>query len=315
MIEKVFEIYPEEKLIELYDYAMNNLIAQIDTAIADAIAGEVGYIDSGITPVVNVISDIYVPLYESYVKIIEGPVDDKIGDNFYYAENIYLQELMKLLDPEIWVQGSANPKPSDTTGYKIYDLDYYYDLMYKIYVLGDDAILWYYNNISEEKYIEITENYEKLILKYVNIIADKIDLYVMEGEIPKVNEKVDDKISAAEKAIVEKYPELVKGLIDKYKGSDFFNKDYTDVDYDKVRDKVYEIFVRTLNLKTDEYFDLILSQEAIEDLENKVEDKIEDKLDGKLDGEYYTKIDDNTYEFEVNDYIVRFIRELKNTLY
>jgi len=309
-LEKVFEIYPEEKLIELYDYAMNNLIAQIDTAIADAIAGETGYIDCGITPVVNIIADVYIPLYESYVKIVEGPVDDKIGDNFYYKENIYLQELMKLLDPEVWVQGSANPKPSDTTGYKIYDLDYYYDLMYKIYVLGDDAILWYYNNISEEKYIEVTEKYEELILKYVNIIADKIDIYVTSGEIPKINEKVDDKISAAEKAIVEKYPELVKSIIDKYKSTDFFNKDYTDVDYDKVRDKVYEIFVRALNFKTDEYFDKILNRKAIEDLENKVEDKIEDKLDGRLDGEYYTKIDDNTYEFEVNDYKVVFKRIL-----
>ena len=314
-LEKLFEIYPEEKLIELYDYAMNNLIAQIDTAIADAIAGGTGYIDCGITPVVNIIADVYVPLYESFKKILEGPVDDKVGDNFYYKENIYLQELIKLLDPEVWVQGSANAKPSDTTGYKIYDIDYYYDLFYKIYVLSDDAIMWYYNNISEEKYIEVTENYEELILKYVNILADKIDLYVMEGEIPKINEKVDDKISAAEKAIVEKYPELVKGLIEKYKDSEFFNKDYTGVDYDKVRDKVYDAFNRTLHLKTEEYFDIVLNQEAYEDLENKYEDKIEDKLDGKLDGEYYTKIDDDSYEFEVNDYKIRFIRERKNTLY
>ncbi|MBR5518911.1 MAG: InlB B-repeat-containing protein [Clostridia bacterium] len=309
-MDRLFEIYPEEKIIELYDFALNSLIAQIDVAIAEALAGRTGYIDSGLTPYVNIVSDFYVPLYESFKKILEGKVEDKIGDNYYYAENPYLHELIDLLNPEVWVYGAPSAKPSEVTGYKIYDLDYYYDLYYKIYVLNDDAIMWYYENLYLEKYMEVTEKYKELILKYLNVMMDKIDAYATDGTIPDIHPQVNDKISAAEAAVMEKYPDLVKAAVDKYKSTGLFNRDFTEVDYDKVRDKIDEVFYRTIYFSTDDYFDIILNQSAYEDLEQLFRDKTEDLLDGKLDGEYYTKIDDNTFELEVNDYKVLFKRIL-----
>ncbi len=300
-LEKAFEIYPEEKIKEIYNFAIDDLISQINEAIDIAKAGGTGKIDCGITPVVNIISDVYVPLHESMLKILE----DKVSDEYYYSGNIYLQELVKLLDPQVWVNGSANEKPNDKTGYKIYDLDYYYDLMYKIIVLSDDAILWYHENLSEEKYVEVTNNYQELVLKYANTFADIVNAYADDGTVPGVHDKVDDKLTAVEKALREKYPEFVEGLLDRFKNSDFYNRELGEADYQKIRDKVYEMF-ENVNLTTDEYFDKILNHEAIED----IEDKAEDMLDGKLDGEYYTKLDNNTYEFEVNDYVITFIREL-----
>lgn len=304
-LEKLFKIYPEEKIIELYNFAMDDLIAQIDVAIDEALAGETGKIDCGITPVINIISDVYVPLYENLMGIFENKVEPKLEDIYYYSENIYLQELMTLLDPEVWVYGSANEKPNDKTGYKIYDLDYYYDLMYKIIVLSDDAILWYHENLSEEKYIEVTNNYQELVLKYANIFADIASDYAEDGTVPGVHDKVDDKLTALEKALREKYPEFVEGMLDAFKNSDFYNKELGEADYQKIRDKVYGMF-ENINLTTDEYFDKVLNHEAMED----IEDKAEDILDGKLDDEYYSKIDNDTYEFEVNDYVITFIREL-----
>ena len=103
----------------------------------------------------------------------------------------------------------------------------------------------------------------------------------------------------------EKYPGFVDGLIDGFKNSDFYNKELGEADYQKIRDKVYGMF-ENVDLTTDEYFDKVLSHEAIED----IEDKAQDILDGKLDGAYYTKIDKDNYEFEINDYIIKFIREL-----
>ena len=122
--------------------------------------------------------------------------------------------------------------------------------------------------------------------------------------------QVNDKLSAAESALMQKYPELVKSAVDKYKATGLFNKDFTEIDYDKVRDKIDEVFHRTIYFSTDDYFDIILNQSVYEDLEQLFRDKTEDLLDGKLDGEYYTKIDDNTFELEVNDYKVLFKRIL-----
>ncbi len=286
-LSKAFEIYPEEKIIELYDYAMDSLIAQIDAAILIAEGGETAMIDCGVTPVVNIIEDLYVPLYQSFTKII----NNKVEDIYYYSENIYLQELVKLLDPTVWVQGQANAKPSEVTGYKIYDLDYYYNLMYKIVVLGDDAILWYYNNVSEEEYVELTDRFADLTVKYANIIGDIADAYVTDGTLP------NEKLTPVEEAIMARYPDLVNNLIGKYKDSTFFNKEFVGEDYEKVRDKVYDLFAN-VNLTTDEYFDKILSLEAIED------------LDDKLDRDIYTKVDEDTYILEAKDYMVKFFREL-----
>lgn len=141
-------------------------------------------------------------------------------------------------------------------------------------------------------------------------MMDKIDAYATDGTIPDIHPQVNDKISAAEAAVMEKYPDLVKAAVDKYKSTGLFNRDFTEVDYDKVRDKIDEVFYRTIYFSTDDYFDIILNQSVYEDLEQLFRDKTEDLLDGKLDGEYYTKIDDNTFELEVNDYKVLFKRIL-----
>lgn len=281
-LEKVFAIYPEEKVKELYNYSINDILSQIDEAIDKAEIGETAYIDSGITAVVNPIADLYIPLYERMVELIE----DKAGDKYYYSENIYLQELVKLLDPANLFDGSENNKPNELSGYKIKSLDYYYDLMYKIAVLGDDAILCYHEMAKQGKLDidKLTDDYQDLVLKYVNLIADTLDAYVSEGKLPNA------KLSPIEKAIKAKYPELINKLVSWYKDSDL-NKEYTGEDYQKVQDKVSKI-LQEVNLTTNEFFDKVLNNKSLENIDQ------------------YTKINDDTYELEAKDYKVVFEREL-----
>lgn len=284
-LEKVFEIYPEEKIKELYNYAIDDMLNQINTAITLVDAGGTAKIDSGFTVVVNPIADVYVPVYEGMVKFIE----DKLSDKYYYSQNKYLQELVKLLNPENLVTGAANKKPNELSGYKIKSVDYYVDWLYKVAVLADDAVLWYHDNLKKGEIDRLTDDYQDLILKYVNIIAENLDVYAQEGTLP------NQKLTPIEKALKEKYPEQFKSLVDWYKNSEF-NKEYSGEDYQKIQDKVYRA-LQEVNLTTDDFFDRVLNSEYVEDL-------------GEVVGDHWQKIDNDTYELKAKDYTVKFKREL-----
>ncbi len=284
-LEKAFEIYPEENVKELYNYAIDDMLDQIDTAITLVDAGGTAKIDSGFTVVVNPIADIYVPIYEGMVKLVE----DKLSDKYYYSENIYLQELVKLLNPENVVTGSANEKPNELSGYKIKSVDYYADWLYKVAVLTDDAVLWYHKNLEEGEIDKLTDDYQDLVLKYVNIIAENLDIYAQDGTLPNEN------LTPIEKVIKEKFPEQFKKLVDWYKDSEL-NKKYSDEDYQDIQDKVYRI-LQEVNLTTDEFFDRVLNSEYIEDLEDVI-------------GDYCQKVDNDTYKITAKNYTIKFKREL-----
>ena len=269
----------------MYNYAIDNMLDQIDTAIELVDAGGTAKIDSGFTVVVNPIADIYVPIYEGMVNLVE----DKLSDKYYYSENIYLQELVKLLNPEDVVTGSANEKPNELSGYKIKSVDYYADWLYKVAVLTDDAVLWYHKNLEEGEIDKLTDDYQDLVLKYVNIIAENLDVYAQDGTLPNEN------LTPIEKVLKEKFPEQFKKLVDWYKDSEL-NKKYSDEDYQDIQDKVYRI-LQEVNLTTDEFFDRVLNSEYIEDLEEAI-------------GDYCQKIDNDTYIITAKNYTIKFKREL-----
>lgn len=284
-LNKLFEIYPEAKLKEIYDNAIDNTIAQVDEFLADLgrDSSTVGKIDSGLTVVVNPVVDIYIPLYEG----LRNAITNKANGNFYYDENKYVQEIINLLSADSVFEYAGNTSET-LSGYRIKSLDAYYDLIVKLVILGDDALVWYADNNAIEEFERITDSYQKLILKYVDVIADILDAYANDGTLP------NSKLSAVEEAIKAKFPELINNLVAWYKDSDL-NKDFNDSDFQKVQDKIRQVF-EYVNITTDEYFDVILNNKNLENIH-------------KLD-EYFEKISEDEYKFEVKGNIVTFLRDI-----
>lgn len=290
-LKVAFEIYPESKLQEIYNNAVNALLGQIQ----DAIDNNGGEIDCGVTPVVNPIEDVYAPLYTGIKNFVEGKVNGTKW-NFYYSENKYLQEIIKLLAPNNIFDAGATGAGYSGYALKYADdvekqIDYYYNLVYKLAVLADDAIVWYSEELDKAELEALTDDYQELVLKYVNIIADILEAYVEDDKVP-------GKLSAIEQAIKDRYPELISKVVDWYKGS-AINKDYAADDYQKIQDVVYKV-LSNVGFTTDEFFDKVLSHEKM--------DIINDK-GGKIEASY-EKIDENTYKFEVKDYSLTFLRAL-----
>ncbi len=282
--EALFKIYPREKLEEIYNKAYNNLISQIEEGKIKNKNGESAVIDTGLKFVINPVDDIYTPLRDRAVEIISGV--DKLNNNYYYAENKYLQELIKLTDVSNFVDVSAQSE----SGYRLKDYNDYYDLILRTVIIGDDALTWYTDQLSPEKLDELMLNYEDLAVKYANVIADMVETYATDGELP---EKLDkDKVRAVESAIRKRFPGLLDKVLDWYVESPV-NKEYSEDDYAKVRSLVQKVF-KKVNITTDELFEIPgkVIVKLVDAFKEK-DDKLITKLDEILDN--VTKTGDNEY--------------------
>ena len=293
--EQLMKIYPEQKIKDIYNEAYDGLMTQIDNAIAEAKAGRVGIIDSGVTIRINPITDVYVPLYDKALELIK----EKGSDNkyyYYYDENVYLQELIKLFSVENLFEGSAANATDTLSGYKLRSLDYYYDFVIKLAILGDDAMTWYTGDgvnpghITAEQLEALTDRVEGLVLKYVNASISIAEKYANEGKLP------NQKLSVLEQAIKSRNPELINNIIDKYTNSRFYDKDIDGVDYQRVQDAVKRAFIE-VNMTTDEFFDKVLDNAV---------SVTPDRLDGIV-----IKNSDDSYELDVKGNTITLEREVK----
>jgi len=258
--EKIFLIYPEEKVIEIYGGAFDRVKQEAEDALYDLENGIATEIDcaTGVEFIANPVVDVYIPLYDNLTDLLE----DKAGSKYYYNENVYLKELIKLFEVSNWFDQSSTSE----TGYKLRTTDDYYQNIVKASILGDDAFVWYHDNLDMDKVNKLADNYQELVLKYVNIAVDMVEAYIEDGELPdKVDKDVVRKLEAKVLELLDsKFPGLLDKAINWYKGSQF-NKDYTGEDYDKVK-KAVNYIINNANITTNEVFDDILA-EKFEDKE------------------------------------------------
>ena len=321
ILSKVFEIYPEEKAKEIYNGAFDSLVAQTEEAIRLAENNETGYVDCGLTFKINPVDDIYAPLYDSFVNILENdPRLDKIKDKIKYDENEYLPELVKLLSVETLFNGSITNETDTHSGYQIKDFDEYYNLVLNAIILSDDAVTKYKELYPEEEIQNILTAYEDLALKYVNVLAEFLDGYANGTKDP--DNKYFDKI---EGIIKSKFAGPYNKLLNWYKDSPL-NKKYESSDYDKFRKAVKEAYDRydmvTDVIFDDEYIDKVLSKlnrilvaentkyTDYKGVTHESADIYEITVKG-ITGRFVV-VNDDIYEISINNTVITIARELSN---
>ena len=260
-IKALFEIYPEEKIKEIYGGAFDHLVKQTEQAISNLENNitEEEYIDCGLNFIINPVDDIYTPLYDSFVDILENDSRaDKIKDKIKYDENEYLPELVELLSVKSLFNGDIANETTTHSGYQLKDFNYYYNLVLNAVILGDDAVTKYKELFSEDEIDEILVGYEDLALKYANILAEFLDGYANGTKDP--DNKYFDKV---EGIIKSKFPEQFDKLLNWYKDSPI-NKKYESDDYAKFRKAVRKAYEKydmvTDAMFDDEYIDKALSK-------------------------------------------------------
>ncbi len=284
--DKVFRIYPRARLEQIFNNAYNNLLAKITEGKQALARGENATIPSGLTFVVNPVDDIYVILRNRFVEL----VDSRASANYYYSDNEYLQEFIRLTE----VQNIFETGTGVGTGYAIKEYRDYYDLILKLAIIGDDAMVWYTEELSQDELDQLILDYEDLFVKYANLLADIVGDYADTGSLPS---QVDNNIvNAIRNEIVSRLGSVHDKVLNWYKASPF-NKEYSEDDYAKLRKVVRKAFGK-INATTDE---------AIE-LANKAYTLIDNKFEGLADVDQLTQIDADTYEVTIKGKTIRVER-------
>ncbi len=244
--DKIFRIYPEAKLKKIYNGAFDNLQEQIEAAMAkcEADPSAVAKIDCGLTFNINLVDDVYIPLYNTLVTEMNG----KIGDKLFYQNNKYLQALVAHYRPEKLFDGDISGETDKLTGYALKDFDDYYNFRLHSTILEDDVISWYKEKFPLDRVNGILTAYEDLVLRYANVFAD-----FMEGYADGTETVENRYVAAVEKAVKSKVPALYNKALSWYKTSPI-NKDYEESDYEIFRTAVEEAYNGT-DILTDELFD------------------------------------------------------------
>ncbi|MBQ4631303.1 MAG: InlB B-repeat-containing protein [Clostridia bacterium] len=285
--DAIFKIYPKENLEAIYTAAYNNLIGQIDAGKENLNRGENAVVDTGMTFVINPVEDVYAPLRNRFAELVSA---GKVGQNYYYAENKYLQELIKLTQVEELFDAS-----DVGTGYKLKEYNDYYALILKYAIIGDDALCWYRDELSDEELDNLILGYEDLALSYANGLGDAFEGNVTNGNI----------VTKLVAAFKEKAPSLAEKIGNAYLSSPF-NREYSSDDYAKLRNAVRQAFGK-IDYTTDETFDVTYKVigEIVDIAEGKITPENINKVASKFTN--LVKVDGNTYTASLKGKTVKIV--------
>ena len=95
--------------------------------------------------------------------------EDKLGE--YYTENEYLVAIKEILTPDnlLDIDGVAT---DELSGYKLRDYDDYYDILEKVVLLSDKAIIQFSEDVPYEKKEELVSTYIDLSYDYYDRIVE-----------------------------------------------------------------------------------------------------------------------------------------------
>ena len=206
-----------------HDY-YNGAVALTDQIKADKLAGTAGTYSykTSLTFRANLMRDILVPKYRSAVSKIADKLKSK--EQVKYNDNVYLKALVE----KDMIAALFDTSPADEfySGYKLKDNPMeYYDLMYAMVVLADDAVLYY-------DYVDYDTAFEKITpyaVKIMNKFIAVVDHFDKTGELPG---GLDSKLSSISKIgeFYGAFEEMLGAAADEILASSI-NQNYTEEDF------------------------------------------------------------------------------------
>lgn len=310
--DRVKEILPTAKLKELYDRHYTPYLNAMKAAMDGAESGIDGSIDTGLTIELNPVSDLMIPMFD-FVKDIKARAEAKADastkekiERFYpyYKNNKFIAEYETFLTADKWLNGSDNGYAAELSGYSLKDFSDYYDILFALTAISDDAMQWFYDetNVPLADRDAVLDAAGDYLLDAANIINNHVidfafngiptdlkdlctrietdpDLlaYLKKFGVDAYLTKLEDNATAgkvyatAEEKVYARFGARIEALLDKYASSKL-NRTYTDEDYDKVKELLYGLF-------TDESADIYSVDVIFDEYLNKYFDKFMDNED------------------------------------
>ena len=299
---KLKNVLPLDDVKTIFDRHYNAYVGSMKAAMDAAEADPTGtfYIENGIEIQINPISDVLTPALE-YVKDMKAYAEDKASkttrEEFvkyypYYENNPFKDAYEEFLVTDKWVSGSDLGYTGELSGYKLYSLDKYYDIVKSLTVVLDDTMSWYYDDenvpaadreavfdIAEDKALAIANMLRNFMVDYaVNGIPTTLKDLCLSIEsdptmIKIINklgvsaylEKLEDNATAGKvydtvyDKINARFGARIESILDRLYESKF-NRYYDEAEYEKAKEILHGLFdaegdIYTVDTIFDNFFD------------------------------------------------------------
>ncbi|MBQ9736871.1 MAG: S-layer homology domain-containing protein [Clostridia bacterium] len=224
-IERLVNFIGKDTLSDAFDRANDNYIAGLNEKIAIVEASSDPDAKETYTAYetfeIDVIDEILRPVYgKAQPKAVEKL---ESIDRLKYNENDKLQYLVEH-DVFEKLLTEINTTDPELTGYQIKDVIDYYNYVLGLFIVADDAICYYGDELTEEEFEAIKDAaFEKFY-----IVKDKVDEiladYAGTGELPEQVENLLEKVQRINDLFLQMEGRL-KSLIDKYLNTNLDNLD------------------------------------------------------------------------------------------
>lgn len=211
-LNKVIDVVGEDFIKDQFNKIIDDYCDGLDVVIAEVEADNVPKkYTTSLTVVDDIINDLYVPLYAKAQSKVEDKIQNVYGLDL--SQNPYIDFLVK--DDITARLFNKTVETGDSTGYAIKDVLDYYDYLYMLLLVGDDAACWFGENVSDEK---IDAIYEAMIGKMLYAhgkLNEILDVYLEDDELPAGVETVLESVQQLNNAFMKIEPTLKK-ILGKY---------------------------------------------------------------------------------------------------
>ena len=219
MLNKVIDVMGDAFLKDYFNATRDSYAEGLDAVIETVKNGSEGTIEhytTSLTLSVNLIGDILRPLYDK----AQVEVDEKLRKlPIRYDQNQYAQYLVQH-DMLSKIFSGDGVETEEHSGYGIKEILDYYDYIWELFVVADDAICWYGddNNVTQEEFDSI---YDAAFGK-VQLVQDKInsilEAYHESGEMPDKIKAVFDRVQQLN-SVITRFDPQIQAMLDKYLSS------------------------------------------------------------------------------------------------
>lgn len=187
------------------EIAINDVIASTDANIKKSYT-------TSLTYKLNIF-DIYEKVYD---KAKDKVIEKLQNAGIYDSRNRYLTFLVEEQNiVEYLFDGDSSLADGDFTGYSLRDIMDYYDYMMMLLIVGDDALTWYGDTISEEQIAALYDAmFDKMFFVHEKV-NEILEAFKNDGQLPS---KIQGAVESIDKLnnLILQYGDKAKTLISKY---------------------------------------------------------------------------------------------------
>lgn len=194
------------------EIAINDVIASTDANIKKSYT-------TSLTYKLNIF-DIYEKVYDNAKdKVIEKLQNAGLYYGYGDNDNRYLTFLVDHNIVDYLFNYDSSSAVGDFTGYSLKDEMYYYDYLMMLLIVGDDALTWYGENLSEEQVAALCDAMFDKIFIACEKINEVLRAFEESGELPSKVQGAVESIDKLNNFIIQ-YSDKAKTLISKYFDTD-----------------------------------------------------------------------------------------------